>query len=63
MIDSYRNLFDLCKRCLMNGSERMIEFGKKLIRSIIEKYQSKRGIAADMDILFELLLTNETYTH
>ena len=38
LIDQYRDLFDLCKRCLMNGSKKMIEIGKELIKIIIEDF-------------------------
>ena len=47
----------------MNGSERMIVIGQSLINNIIDHFKSKRGITTDLDILFDLLLTNDTYTH
>ena len=38
LIDQYRDLFDLSKRCLTIGSETMVEYGKRLIKDIIDNY-------------------------
>ena len=40
----------------------MIVIGKTLIKKIIDNFSLRGEIKADLDVLFELLLTNDTYT-
>ena len=38
LIDQYSDLINISKRCLMSGSERIINIGKELIKHVIKKY-------------------------
>ena len=62
--DLLSDIFDLCKRILLDGSsERMISVGKGLIENIVYSFSQEPDIVTVLDSLMETLLENELYAN